>query len=96
MDSRLLGLWQTDSDDVASISQYGVTSLHFFPNGELTYTIRSADRDEVVRLEYAVDGDVITTQQPSMPRLEKTTYSIREDGRLCLVYGGVVSRYRRP
>jgi hypothetical protein len=95
MDSRLIGLWEIDPEDRASISRYGVVRLHFFPTGDLTYTVRSSDRDEVIRLEYKTEGDVIATQQPSAPQLERTRYSISEDGKLSLDHGGVVSRYRR-
>jgi|HubBroStandDraft_6_1064221.scaffolds.fasta_scaffold264932_1 hypothetical protein len=95
MDSRLLGIWESDPADSPTMGHYGQTRLHFFESGALTYTIRSENLDQVIRLTYDADGDTITTQQPSSPREERTKYAIDEDGRLSLNHDGVVSRYRR-
>ena len=95
MDSRLLGIWESDPDDPPKMGHYGRTRMHFFESGDLTYTSCSDDLEQVVRLTYAADGNTITTQQPSSPREEQTKYSIEEDGRLLLNHDGVVTRYRR-
>jgi hypothetical protein len=95
MDSRLLGIWESDPDDSPTIGTYGRTRLQFFESGDLTYTICSDNLDQVVRLTYAADGTTITTQQHSSPREEVTKYSLEDDGRLFLTHDGVVSRYRR-
>jgi len=94
-DPRLLGLWETDSADATTVEQYGRVRLHFFESGDLTYTICSDAVDQVMRLTYLVEGNTITTQQPSAPRQEKTQYAIEPDGRLALTHDGIVSRYRR-
>ena len=94
-DARLLGLWETDPGDAKAVEEYGRTRLHFFESGDLTYTICSGGVDQVIRLTYSVEGNTITTQQPSAPREEKTQYAIEGDGRLALTHDGIVSWYRR-
>jgi hypothetical protein len=91
MDSRLFGLWVSEPTE----SENGTTRLHFFENGDLLYVVRSEQRDEVSRLTYTTQGDVIISDQPSVPRKEATKYFIDEDGFLLLEHGGVRSRYRR-
>jgi len=82
-------LWETDSSDAATVEQYGNVRMHFFESGNLTYTICSDTVDQVIRLTYTIEGNTITTQQPSAPREEKTQYTIEADGRLALTH-----RYR--
>ena len=94
-DARLLGMWESDPGDAATIEQYGHVRLHFFESGELTYTICSQTVEQVARLTFSVHGNVITTQQPSSPREEQTQYAIADDGSLVLTHNGVLSRYRR-
>jgi hypothetical protein len=94
-DTRLLGLWETDSGDAPTVEQYGGARLHFFESGDLTYTICSDAVDQVIRLTYSIQGNTITTLQPSAPREEKTRYAIEGDGRLALTHDGIVSWNRR-
>jgi hypothetical protein len=94
-DARLLGLWETDASDTTTVEQYGRARLHFFESGDLTYTICSDAVDQVIRLTYSIEGNTITTQQPSAPREEKTEYALEADGRLSLTHDGIVSWYRR-
>lgn len=94
-DARLLGMWESDPIDAATIEQYGRVCLDFFESGDLTYTICSEAVDQVIRLTYSVDGDTIITQQASAPREEQTKYAIDGHGRLALTKDGTVSLYRR-
>ena len=94
-DARLLGLWETDPKGTKAVEEYGRARLHFFESGDLTYTICAGAVDQVMRLTYSVEGNTITTQQPSAPREEKTQYTIEGDGRLALTHDGIVSWYRR-
>ena len=91
MDPRLLGLWASETDD----GEYGATRLHFYPNGDLLYVVKAEKRDEVFRLTYTTQGDLIISDQPSDPRQETTRYWIDEKGILSLEYDGVCTRYRR-
>lgn len=95
MDARLLGIWESDPCDVSPIQQYGQVRLHFFATGDLTYTICGDNVDQIINLTYIVDGNTITTQQPSSPREEQTKYVIEADGRLALEHDGIVSWYVR-
>ncbi len=94
-DARLIGLWETDPGDPATAQQYGRVRMHFLETGALTYTICSETVDQVILLTYCVDGNTITTQQPSSPKEERTQYAIERDGRLALTHDGIVSWYRR-
>lgn len=91
MDSRLIGLWVSETDD----GEYGATRLHFYPNGDLLYVVKSEKHDEIFRLTYTTQGNVIISDQPSAPRQESTVYSIDEKGILSLEYDGICTRYKR-
>jgi len=53
--------------------------LDFSANGQLSYTIRQADKNQIINLVYHVAGDQLVTDQPSAPRQERTRYSLDGD-----------------
>ena len=94
-DDRLIGRWQVDPADAASIEALGDIAIEFDADGNLIYIIRSGERDEVILMTYRVDGDTIVTDQPSHPRPERTRYAISGDGALTLWFAGAASRFVR-
>jgi hypothetical protein len=90
----LLGLWVTDPEDHASLSEYGRVALDFRPDGQLIYTIFAEGSRQVVRLVYQITDDVLITDQLSSPREERTRFEIRGDT-LTLFYAERPSTYRR-
>lgn len=74
---------------------YGRTTLEFGADGTLLFISHGIDKDEIVRLTYAVESDFIVTNQPSRPQIEKTHFRFTGDGRLILKLGGKESSYVR-
>ena len=69
--------------------------MEFGTDGSLTYSIHLADRTQILKLSYEVDGDTIWTDQPSAPRKESTRFSIDARGVLELDKAGERSWYER-
>jgi hypothetical protein len=91
----LIGDWQVDPADLAAIDAFGLASLTFGPDGDLTYAVQSSDGLQMMLLTYRVEGDNLVTNQPSAPREERTPWAIDGAGRLTLTFGGVVGRFIR-
>jgi hypothetical protein len=91
---NLVGLWVTDPDDLASLSEYGRVSMDFRPDGQLVYTIFPEGKRQVMLLVYRIQGDFLVTDQPSSPREERTRFEIRGDT-LTLFYDNHQSIYIR-
>ena len=92
---RLIGTWIVDDDDRRALSDLGSARLAFGADGTLVYTVRGRDKDQIINLTYQVDGATIVTDQASAPRVERTPFSLSEEGMLTLVFGGVAYRFRR-
>lgn len=89
MDARLLGRWTNATGEA------GEVVVEFSGDGHLTYSIRENGRIQKMLLTFTVADGLITTDQPSAPRVEKTRYRITEDGRLELNYNGEITTYVR-
>jgi hypothetical protein len=82
--AQLLGTWRTDPNDQWSLRTYGEVSLRFEKGGALVYTVHLPNKDQIMRLTYRVDGNILVTDQPSSPREERTEFSFTPDGRLAV------------
>jgi len=94
-DPRLLGKWSTDISDPTTREKYGRASMEFRQDGMLVYTAHGKDRDQVILLDYEADGSVLTTNQPSAPREERTHYELPSRDYLVLSFGGIRSCFTR-
>jgi hypothetical protein len=91
----LVGRWESDPTDHVGIREMGLASVEFRPDATLHYTIHDGDRDQTSVLTYRVENGWLVTDQPSLPRVERTRFEILPDGRLVLDYGSFRSRYVR-
>lgn len=92
MKSNLIGRWVADPES-KSEGEMENSSLEFFEDGSLIYTIHEAESDQKALLVYKVNGDVLVTDQPSSPQREETRFLFNSDGKLVLDYGGSWSVY---
>jgi hypothetical protein len=95
LDLTLLGKWKSDPSDLQTTELYGQVSIEFTDRGEVSYTIHGPDKDQIILLNYRVEGDVLVTDQPSEPRQERTRFFLDSAGRLLLFFGGRKSSYIR-
>jgi hypothetical protein len=93
-DHPIVGDWQQVHREESAEEGVDVTIL-FSPNGQLTYTIHSADHDQIILLNYGVEGDVLVTDQPSAPRQARTRFWFEGNETLVLEYEGSKAWYRR-
>ena len=91
----LVGIWQADSRDDATLKTYGNVTLKFDTEGKLRYTIHGNGKDEISLLTYHLESGFIVTNQPSHPKLERTAYELTPDGQLILHLEGQRSIFRR-
>lgn len=89
----LEGGWRSDPTDDRGLRAFGQVEMWFRTDGTLTYTVHKTEKDEVSRLIYRVEGDVLVTDQPSAPREERTRFRIGEDGKLRLGESGAEAIY---
>jgi hypothetical protein len=95
MTVNLIGTWVVDKSDIRALSELGDVSMAFGQDGSLNYVVRLQDRKQIIKLQYRVDGDVIVTDQPSAPNVERTAFSLSDDEVLTLSFGGVPYRFIR-
>jgi hypothetical protein len=93
---NLAGAWIIDDTDQRVLADLGNVEFEFKEDGGLTYTIHAEGKDQIIELRYQIDGATIVTDQPSAPRVERTAFSLSEDGALTLVFGGKPYRFKRP
>src|SRR6266545_157538 len=94
-DPRLLGKWSANLSDPDTLRKYGHTSIAFGQDGKLIYAVPLGERHQIILLEYSADGRIITTNQPSSPREERTSYEFTLEGHLVLHFGGVRSCFTK-
>ena len=90
----LIGRWRlVRTEDPAGSES---VTMEFRPDGSLQYWIEQPDgRLQINNLMYTVSGDVITSDQPSHPKEERTRFTFGADGRLELNHDGIRSWYER-
>ena len=62
--------------------------MEFQPGGRLLYTIVVEGHAHVVRLVYAIEGDVLRTDNPDHPHATATTFALGEGGVLVFDFSG--------
>jgi hypothetical protein len=88
IDPGLIGTWISDS------VEFQGTKMTFTSNGKLIYKITENGNVSIINMVFETSGDLIISNQPSHPRIEKTRYSI-SGNLLTLDYDGVLSKYRK-
>ena len=91
MDNEFDGIWVIDPEDRAAVSIYGNISFEFSNGHNLTCNIYEDGKVQKIFLIYKVQNDVIITDQPSSPQVEKTKFKFLDDGKLMLAFNGVES-----
>lgn len=90
----LVGAWVVDETDARALADLGNVLLEFGEGGDLLYTIRGQEKDQIMNLRYNVEGSTIVTDQPSEPRVERTQFSLADD-MLTLAFSDVPYRFVR-
>lgn len=90
----LVGKWRTDASDSAAVEAYGDVTLDFNDAGNLIYAVHSEGEVEVILMTYVVEGDTVTTDQPSNPGPNTTDFAIAGDV-LTLSLDGLSARFVR-
>lgn len=91
----LLGQWVVDKSDRHTLEKLGDVVLQFDETGGLTYIVRRDGKQQTILMSYEVNGNIITTDQLSAPRVERTVFSISENSLLTLSFGGEPVTFRR-
>jgi len=91
----LIGTWVVDISDGRTVTELGDVAMSFQDDGQLIYTARAGGKNQIIRLRYTVKDGVISTDQPSAPRTERTKYTLTDDDMLVLEFDGVPYRFRR-
>jgi len=84
-----------DETDARALAELGDVLMEFGEGGGLAYTIRTKDRQQIMLLRYWIEGSTIVTDQPSAPKIERTVFSLSDDGVLTLNFGGTPYRFTR-
>ena len=92
---NLVGAWVVDETDARALADLGDVLLEFGEDGGLIYTIRGQDKDQIIKLRHRIEGPTIVTDQPSAPQIERTAFSLSEDGVLTLAFRGTPYRFKR-
>jgi hypothetical protein len=92
---NLVGLWEIDKADRQALAAVGDVVLDFGDDGVLVYAVRGEDSAQIFDLRYHVEGNVVVTDQPSAPRVERTAFAFADDGSLTLAFGDVPCRFLR-
>lgn len=93
MKNKLVGKWIADTNDKATIENYGNISLQFTDDDRLIYTIDENEKKQKIFLFYKIKNNYLITDQPSKPQEEITKFEIFPDGKLLLFFDGVESKY---
>jgi len=75
IDARLVGIWETDINDVETVRNHGNVRMTFTKDGKLTYEILSESRIQIMNLVFYTDKGIIISNQPNRnqkPKIIKT------------------------
>lgn len=93
--NKLVGSWAIDPSDIQSIELYGNIKMSFTEDGNLIYLIEEKNKLQQINMVYEISGNLLITDQPSLPSKEETIFEILPDGRLKLFMNGQESIYVR-
>ena len=71
----LFGMWRLLRAEAELDFAPGVR-MEFLPGGRLRYHIDVGGRDQVIALVYAVDGDMLRTDNPAAPHATSTRFAL--------------------
>jgi len=91
----LIGRWRLAVDDLAARRRFGEHALELTPHGELVQSTVTPGGLTRVLLTWRLEGDVMVTDQPSAPKVERLKVSLLPGGQLMLGEGQLASRYMR-
>ena len=94
-ENGLLGDWVIDPTDYKAIREYGIVSMSFTEDGRLIYRIKSSEGTNIILLTYRVHNQRLITNQPSAPKVEKTSFAMTPEGKLILLYADTTCRFVR-
>lgn len=94
VDSRFIGRWQLGDID-GDLDLVLESTMTFRPDGQLLYVIPTADGQQIMRLTYRQQGDVLITDQASAPKEERTRFKFLNDDILVLDYNGSYAEFFR-
>jgi hypothetical protein len=83
----LLGRWRLLRAESALDFAPGVC-MDFRSGGRLLYSFDVGGRDQVVRLVYRVEGNMLRTDNPAAPHVVETHFALGEAGVLVLDFSG--------
>lgn len=92
---KLIGSWEVGQSGQRTLAGLGDTALEFDAAGRLRYIVFSGDGEQMFSLRCEVEGGLPTEDQSSAAQVERTAFSIFDDGLLTLVYGGQPNGFRR-
>ncbi len=67
MDSRLIGIWNSDQSDEVTKNSVGKVTMTFTEDGQLIYDIDARGKLQRMNMVYKVIGDTIISDQLSHP-----------------------------
>ncbi len=89
----LIGSWITDPKDMKVGDEK--TRLDFYEDNRLNYSLISKDDTKLILLNYRIENNILITDQPTKPKIEKTKFTITADNKLILEFGGAQWQYIR-
>ena len=92
LDEGLLGTWKSNFKDELTAQELGDVEITFEGDGQMRYTIKSDARDQIMLMTYKTIGNLIISNQASMPKEEETKYHFEGD-KLILNFSGQVSKF---
>jgi hypothetical protein len=87
-----IGFWKSDQRDAAEAPQDGDVTFEFNEDGTAKYCVYYPDRQDVVLLNYRIEGDYIVTEQNNSGLL-KTKFLFERDGSLVIWFNSVKGRF---
>lgn len=92
-DNRLIGSWKSDQSDEFTRTTLGDVLIRFTKQGDMIYTIKQPNKDQVIYLKYETANGMIISDQPSMPRKEETEYLLQDESTLFLIHEGIQTKF---
>ena len=91
----LIGRWRLAIDDVAARRRFGEHALELTALGDLVQSTVTPGGLTRVLLTWRLEDDVLVTDQPSAPKIERLKVSLLPGGELMVGEGTMASRYVR-
>ena len=92
--SPFFGLWRLADTDGSYETARGV-EVEFHPDGQLTYTIHQAEKQQLILLTWRLEGGFVVTDQPSHPAEQRSRFEFRGPNELILELEGSTTRLIR-